>query len=58
MKMIKKILTTSILVILALSLYANFVHNEIFSSSNEPSYPDTTSYGKGIPVSFKSGKTH
>ena len=54
--MIKKILITSILIILALSLYANFVHNEIFSSRNELSNLDTTSYGKGIPVSFKSGK--
>ncbi len=56
MKMVKKILITSILIILALSLYANFVHNEIFSSGNELSDLDTTSYGKGIPISFKSGK--
>jgi hypothetical protein len=54
--MIKKILITSMLTILVLSLYANFVHNEIFSSRNELSDPDTTSYGKGIPISFKSGK--
>jgi pimeloyl-ACP methyl ester carboxylesterase len=56
MKMIKKILITSILIILALSLYANFVHNQIISSRNELSDMDTTSYGKGIPISFKSGK--
>ena len=56
MKMVKKILISSILTILALSLYANFVHNEIFSSSKELADPDTTSYGKGIPISFKSGK--
>jgi len=56
MKMIKKILITNILLILALSLYANFVHKEIISSRNELSDMDTTSYGKGIPISFKSGK--
>ncbi len=54
--MIKKILSTSILIILALSLYANFTHNEIFSSKTKLSGLDTTSYGKGIPVSFKSGQ--
>jgi len=56
MKMIKKMLVTSILIILALSLYANFVHNELFSSKNELPNLDTTSYGKGISISFKSGQ--
>jgi hypothetical protein len=56
MKMIKKILFTSIFIILALSLYANFVHNEIFSSRDKLPLLDTTSYRKGIPVSFKTGK--
>ena len=56
MKIIKKILLTSIFIILALSFYANFIHYQIFSSRNELSDLDTTSYGKGIPVSFKSGK--
>ncbi len=55
-KMIKKILITSFLILLTLSLYANFLQNEIISSRNELSDPDTTSYGKGIPISFKSGK--
>ena len=54
--MIKKILITNILIILALSLYANLVHNKMFSLRNELLYPDTTFYGKGIPISFKSGK--
>ena len=54
--MIKKILITSIIIIFAFSLYANFVHNEIFYSRNELSDLDTTSYGKGISISFKSGK--
>jgi len=56
MKMIKKMLVTSILIILALSLYANFVHNELFSSKNDLPNLDTTSYGKGISISFKSGQ--
>ncbi len=56
MKKVKKILITSILLILTLSLYANFVHNEIFTSRNKLPLLDTTFYGKGEPVSFKSGK--
>ncbi len=54
--MIKKILSTSILLLFALSLYANFVHHKIISSANELSNLDTTSYEKGIPISFKSDK--
>ncbi|MEO5945186.1 MAG: alpha/beta fold hydrolase [Chitinophagaceae bacterium] len=54
--MIKKILSTTILIILALSLYANFIHTELFSTRNELSDLDTTSYEKGIPISFKSSK--
>ena len=53
--MIKKITVTSVLIVLALSLYANFLHNEIFSLGNELPSRDTTTYKKGIPVSFKSG---
>jgi len=53
---IKKILSTIILVILAVSLYANFVHNQIFSKGNKFPLMDTTLYGKGIPISFKSGQ--
>lgn len=54
--MAKKILIISISIIMALSLYANFVHHEIIASANELSNLDTTSYGKGNPISFKSGK--
>ena len=55
MKIIKKFLVIFILFIILLYLYSNFVANELFHSSDSLDNIDSSSYKKGVPVSFKSG---
>ena len=55
MKIIKKFLVIFILLVITFYLYSNFVANEFFHSPFRLNHIDSSSYKKGIPVSFKSG---
>ena len=55
MKIIRKLIVIFILLVFSCYLYANFVANEFFYSPNSLDNIDSSSYKKGIPVSFKSG---
>ena len=55
MKIIKKFLVIFILFVITFYLYSNFVANEFFHSPFSLDNIDSSSYKKGVPVSFKSG---